>query len=43
MIKCNGELGKTLAAIVVAVTLVAKQREKAHWNAGNINIRIESR
>ena len=33
MKKCNGELGIKLAAIV-AVTLVAKQWEKAHWNAG---------
>ena len=32
--KCNGELGIKLATIVVAVTLVAKQWGKAHWNAG---------
>ena len=31
--KCNLELGIKLSAIVVAVTLVAKQWEKAHWNA----------
>ena len=31
--KCNGELGIKLAAIVVAVTMVVKQRGKAHWNA----------
>ena len=31
--KCNGELGIKLADIAVAVTLVVKQWEKAHWNA----------
>ena len=31
--RCNGELGINLAAIVVTVTLVANQLEKAHWNA----------
>ena len=34
MRKCNGELGIKLATIVVAVTLVAKESGKAHWNAG---------
>ena len=32
--KCNGEQGIKLATIVVAVTLVAKQWGKAHWNSG---------
>ena len=33
--KCNGKLViKLLATIVVALALVAKQWEKAHWNAG---------
>ena len=43
--KINGELGKKLAAIVVAVTLVVKAWEKAHWNqlCAYIYIRIESR
>ena len=32
--KCNGELLIKLATIVVALALVAKQWEKAHWYAG---------